>query len=138
MPDFPPADDPQERVWIHSETSKVLRLYSTGCSILDLEAASGIEVRHIMIQMIRLIFGAQGYLDDENTAPKSGEGYSRDDQELMRYMYLQGRSLSEIAQALGRTMLGAGWKLLSLQIPLLSAELRMEYPAGSDGCMKLR
>ncbi|MDD0859378.1 hypothetical protein NHF46_19975 [Arthrobacter alpinus] len=133
VPDFPPADDLQERGWAHAETSKVLRLYDAGYSIYDLEAESGIEIRHVVIQMIRLMFGAQGYLDDENTAPKSGEVYSREDQQLLRSMYLQGGSLSEIAQALGRTMLGAGWKLLSLQIPALSAELRKEYLTGNDG-----
>lgn len=129
MPDFPPVDELQERVWTHAETSKVLRLYSTGCSNYDLEAESGIEIRHVVIQMFRLMFGAQGYLDDENTASESGEGYSREDQQLLRSMYLQGRSLSEIAQVLDRTMLSAGWKLLSLQVPTLSAELREKYVA---------
>ena len=67
VPDFPPADDLQERVWTQAETNNVLRLYATGCSIYD--------------------------LDDENTVPMSGDAYTREDQQLMRGMYMQGRSL---------------------------------------------
>lgn len=87
------------------------------------------ELRHIVTRLVRLMFGARGCLDDENTAPLSGEAYSREDQQLLRGMFLQGSSLAVIAEALGRTRLGAGWKLLSLQIPTLSAELQEEYAA---------
>lgn len=129
MPDFPPADELRERTWTRVETATVLRLYDAGCSIYDLEAASGIELRHIVTRLVRLMFGARGCLDDENTAPLSGEAYSREDQQLLRGMFLQGSSLAVIAEALGRTRLGAGWKLLSLQIPTLSAELQEECAA---------
>lgn len=129
VPDFPPADERRERTWTRAETANVIRLYDAGCSIYDLEDASGIELRHVVIRLVRLIFGAQGCIDDENTAPLSGEAYSREEQQLMRGMFLQGSSLAVIAEALGRTQLGVGWKLLSLQIPTLSAELREEYVA---------
>jgi hypothetical protein len=104
---------------------------ATGCSIYDLEAECGIETRQIVIRLIRLMFGVQGYLDDENTAQMSGDAYTQEDQQLMRGMYLRGNSLPDIADALGRTMLGAGWKLLSMQLPVISAELRKEYLDGA-------
>ncbi|MGP9501504.1 hypothetical protein ACT3TS_04740 [Specibacter sp. AOP5-B1-6] len=129
MPDFPAVDERRERTWTRTETAKVVLLYDAGCSIYDLEEATRIELRHVVIRLVRLMFGAQGCLDDENTAPLSGEAYSREDQQLMRGMLRQGSSLAVIAEALGRTQLGVGWKRLSLQIPTLSAELREEYAA---------
>lgn len=111
----------------------MLRLYDSGCSIYDLEAESGIEIRDVVIRLIRLMFGTKGTLDDESAAAKSGESYTREDQQLMRSMYVRGRSLPEIAQALGRTILGAGWMFLSLQRPVLSSELGQECLDGSEG-----
>lgn len=130
VPDFPPMDELQERQWFRPETAKVLRLYRDGCSIYDLEDECGIALRHIVVRLLRLIFAVEGCLDDEETAPRSGEAYTAEDQRIMRSMHRQGRAPADIAQAVGRTPLGAGWKMLSLRIPQIPPAVAAEYLAG--------
>lgn len=103
IPDVPPLDELQERQWSRSETAQV--------------------------RLVRLMFGVEGILDDEEAAPRSGQAYSANEQRLMRSMYKQGRTLGEIAGAMGRTPLGVGWKMLSQNIPEIPPAVAAEYLA---------
>lgn len=124
----PPRRDLWEKEWTHAETAGVLKAYDQGVSVYDLEASCGLELEQIVTRLIRVIFGVQGDLGDEGAAVNSGESYSAQDLEVMRDMYEDGGGLTVIATMLGRTPLGAGWKMLALGIPTISTALRDEYP----------
>jgi hypothetical protein len=123
----PPHRNLFEKEWTHAETARVLQAYDQGVSIYELEAICGIELEQIVTRLIRLIFGMQGDLGDESAAVNSGESYTAQDLVLMRDVYENGGSLAVIATTLGRTPLGAGWKMLALGIPTISTALRDEY-----------
>lgn len=129
VPDLPRPDELRERQWSRAETAQMLQLYWKGCSIYCLEEECGIALRQIVVRLLRLLFGAEGILDDEESAWRSGEAYSAGEQRLMRSMYKEGRALGEIAGAMGRTPLGVGWKMLSQNIPHIPPAVVAEYLA---------
>ncbi|ALE07199.1 hypothetical protein AL755_19810 [Arthrobacter sp. ERGS1:01] len=124
---WPTYLDSFERDWTHAETVQVLELYDQGVDLYSLEEICGLEVEQIVTRLIRLIFGIQGSLGDENAVANSGKPYSPQGQEMLRTGWRNGESLDVLAARLGRTPLGAGWKMLALGIPAVSAELRSEY-----------
>ena len=103
-----------DRTWKAAETQHLLGLFREGKALSEIGAALDVEERDAVVQLLRILMNAQGNLDDEQLAFRSGEAYSREDQIRLRRMYADGRSLVDIAQELGRSQLGAGWKLLSM------------------------
>lgn len=116
-----------ERVWNRDETRQLLRRYDEGCWIYELESECGIETRQIVLRLIRVVFGVRGVIDDESFAPRSGESYTREEQQLLRSRYAAGDPLPDIADAVGRSVLGAGWKLFSLRVPTIPAACHKRF-----------
>ena len=106
-----------DRVWNETETQQLLELFREGQRPSEIGEVLSIAERDVVVRLLRILMNAQGRLDDESLAFRSGEAYSRDDQIRLRAMYADGCSLMEISQALGRSPLGAGWKLLSMGLP---------------------
>ncbi|WP_449373986.1 hypothetical protein [Arthrobacter psychrolactophilus] len=127
MPICVPPRAQLERVWNRAETRQLLRRYAEGFSIYELESECGIETRQIVLRLIRVVFGVRGVLDDESSAPRSGEGYTREEQQILRSRYAAGDPIPDIAAAVGRSALGAGWKLFSLHVPTIPAACHKRF-----------
>lgn len=108
---------PPDRVWSETETQQLLDLFRAGQRLSEIGEALSVAERDVVVRLLRILMNTQGSLDDESLAFRAGEAYSRDDQIRLRAMYADGRSLTDISQALGRSQLGAGWKLLSMGLP---------------------
>lgn len=116
-PDAQAGPGAPERVWNETETQQLLDLFREGQKLSEIGEVLKIDERDVVVRLLRILMNAHGILDDEVLAFRSGEAYSRDDQIRLRAMHADGCSLAEISQALGRSQLGAGWKLLSMGLP---------------------
>lgn len=106
--------DVPDRTWKAAETLHLLDLFREGKALSEIGAVLDVGERDAVVQLLRILMNALGNLGDEQLASRSGEAYSREDQIRLRRMYADGCSLADIAQELGRSQLGAGWKLLSM------------------------
>jgi len=125
-PARPTEPEIPEPLWTHAETADLLALYG-GMELDEIADFLGLETRDVVIRLLRVLFAAEGRLDDESLAPRSGESYSRDDLILLRSLYTDGQGLAMISDALGRSPLGAGWKLLSMGLPTIPDAVHREY-----------
>jgi hypothetical protein len=83
-----------------------------------------IDQREVAIRLIRLLLSPSGNIADESGCPRHGKKYDTDEVLRIEDLHKGGLRLRSIANEVGRTQLGVGWKLLNLHVPSVPANLR--------------
>lgn len=113
-----------ERRWARNEQVQLLDHYERGRDIPGIAAEMRIDQRQVAIRLIRLLLSPSGNIEDESGCPRHGKKYATDEVRKIEDLHKGGVRLRSIANEVERTQLGVGWKLLSLHVPSVAANLR--------------
>ncbi|MGO4490472.1 hypothetical protein AB4Y86_00060 [Arthrobacter sp. 2YAF22_2] len=122
-----PLEDPfldRERVWAREEQARMLDLYEARQSVAAIAQAMRVDQRQVAIRLLRVLFDPVGDIDDATAAPRYGKNYSKSETEELLDVFHAGASILQIAGKVGRTQLGAAWKLFNLHVVQVPPGLR--------------
>ncbi|MDQ0076779.1 hypothetical protein [Arthrobacter oryzae] len=103
---------------------QLLDHYEWGRDIPGIAAEMQIDQREVAIRLIRLLLSPSGDIEDDAGCPRHGKKYDADEVRKLEDLHKSGLRLRFIANEVERTQLGVGWKLLSLHVPIVPANLR--------------
>jgi transposase-like protein len=107
----------QERKWSAAEKDQAIKLYQAGGTIISIARRMGIDHQQVAVCLIRELFNFEGEIDDRSSAPRNGKTYTKDELAKLKSYYEAGLPIADIAAALERTVLGAGRRMIDLQVP---------------------
>jgi transposase-like protein len=107
----------QERKWSAAEKDQAMKLYRAGGTIISIARRMGIDHQQVAVCLIRELFNFDGEIDNRSSAPRNGKTYTKDELAKLKRYYEAGLPIADIAAALERTVLGAGRRMIDLQMP---------------------
>lgn len=106
-----------ERAFTRAEDEALLRHYASGMKVFDIAGEMQVDAKQVASRLARLLLAADGRLDTDDDSPRARRRYEAWELERMHQAYGAGLPLRQIADDLGRSQLGVGWRMLDLRIP---------------------
>jgi hypothetical protein len=108
-----------ERQWTVEEQRQLVSLYAGQDSVREIAMAMQQDQKQVAARLIWLLLDPTGRIDNDDEMPNARKRYSEDDVSRMREAYEAGLPLPVLAQELGRSQLGVGWRMLDHHIALV-------------------
>lgn len=99
-----------ERSWTEAETEKLIELYREGRVVFYMAGSLKVDQKDVAYKIAREVFGCRGEIDDVRKAKNNGHSWQAEDQERFAALFDAGKSIDQIAKALGRTRLAIVWR----------------------------
>jgi hypothetical protein len=112
-----------ERQWTLEEQRQLVSLYAAQDSVREIAMAMQQDQKQVAARLIRLLLDPMGRIDNDDEMPNARKRYSEDEVRRMREAYEAGLPLPVLAEELGRSQLGVGWRMLDHHIPLVRKAL---------------
>ena len=71
-----------------------------------------VDQKDVVYKIAREVFGCRGEIDNVSKARNNGHSWQAEEQERFAALFEAGKSIYQIARALGRTQLAIVWRLI--------------------------
>lgn len=111
-----------ERQWTPAEQRDLMSQYEDQQTVREIAIAMQLDQKQVAARLIRLLLDPKGRIDNDDEMTNARSRYSEQEEHRMREAYEAGLPLPALAQELGRSQLGVGWRMLDRHIPLVRTD----------------